>query len=87
MSDPSDFNLVQKLQFILNSEIQPVLATRDQIIEAINRHYGQIETESVDAMLVEFTDTAIEFPEAEAIKSAPRRMTVTLTSLGSSISS
>jgi type IV pilus assembly protein PilB len=69
MSDPSDFDLVQKLQFILNSEIQPVLATRDQIIEAINRHYGQIETESVDSMLVEFTDTAIEFLEPEAIKS------------------
>ncbi len=32
---------MQKLQFILNKDIQPVLATREQIIEAINRHYGQ----------------------------------------------
>ena len=31
----------QKLQFILNKDIQPVLAAREQIIEAINRHYGQ----------------------------------------------
>ena len=69
MSDPSDCELVLKLQFTLNSEIQPVLATRDQIIEAINRHYGQIETESVDVMLAEFTDTAIEFPEPEETKS------------------
>src|SRR5438270_379170 len=40
MHDPSDFDTVQKLQFILNKDIQPVLAPREQIIEAINRHYG-----------------------------------------------
>jgi type IV pilus assembly protein PilB len=66
MSDPSDFDTVQKLQFILNKDIQPVLAPREQIIEAINRHYGQTETESVDSMLAEFTDTAIDFTETES---------------------
>src|SRR5713226_6875005 len=66
MSDPTDFDTVQKLQFILNKDIQPVLAPREQIIEAINRHYGQTETESVDSMLQEFTDTAIDFTETEA---------------------
>src|SRR5579884_1335000 len=69
MSDPSDFDTVQKLQFILNKDIQPVLAPREQIIEAINRHYGQTETESVDSMLAEFTDTAIDFTETEATSS------------------
>jgi type IV pilus assembly protein PilB len=66
MSDPSDFDTMQKLQFILNKDIQPVLAPREQIIEAINRHYGQTETESVDSMLQEFTDTAIDFTETDA---------------------
>src|SRR5688500_10083812 len=33
MSDPSDFDTLQKLQFILNKDIQPVLAPREQIIE------------------------------------------------------
>ncbi len=65
-SDPSDFDMLQKLQFILNKDIQPVLAPREQIIEAINRHYGQTETESVDSMLQEFTDTQIDFTETEA---------------------
>lgn len=65
MDDPSDYDKVQKLQFILNKDIQPVLAPREQIIEAINRHYGQSETESVDSMLSEFTDTAIDFTETE----------------------
>src|SRR5262249_3225400 len=55
-----------KLQFILNKDIQPVLAPREQIVEAINRHYGQTETESVDSMLQEFTDTAIDFNEGAA---------------------
>ena len=63
MSDPSDFETVTKLQFILNKDIQPVLAPKEQIIAAINRHYGQTETESVDSVLAEFTDTQIVFSE------------------------
>ena len=66
LSDPSDFDTLQKLQFILNKDIQPVLAAREQIVEAINRHYGQTETESVDSMLQEFTDTQIDFSEADS---------------------
>jgi type IV pilus assembly protein PilB len=66
MSDPTDVTTMDKLQFILNKQITPVLAPRDQIVEAINRHYGQSETESVDSMLAEFTDTAIDFTETES---------------------
>lgn len=66
MSDPMDIDTIQKLQFILNKDIQPVLAPREQIIEAINRYYGQSETESVDSMLQEFTDTAIDTTETES---------------------
>ena len=65
LSDPSDRDTIQKLQFILNRNIRPVLAVREQIVEAINRHYGPSETESVDSMLSEFTDTAIDFTETE----------------------
>src|SRR2546423_6335344 len=65
ISDPTDFETVEKLRFILNKDIQPVLAPKEQIVEAINRHYGQTETESVDSMLSEFTDTQIDFTETE----------------------
>jgi type IV pilus assembly protein PilB len=68
MSDPSDMATMEKLQFILNKQITPVLASKEQIVEAINRHYGQSETESVDSMLAEFTDTAIDFTETESTK-------------------
>src|SRR6516164_6089700 len=64
--DPGDYETISKLQFILNKDIQPVLAPREQIVEAINKHYGQTETESVDSMLSEFTDTQIDFTETEA---------------------
>lgn len=64
-SDPSNYEAIQKLQFILNRDVQPVLAVQEQIQEAINRNYGQTETESVDSILVEFTDTAIELTQTE----------------------
>jgi type IV pilus assembly protein PilB len=66
LSDPTDMDTLQKLQFILNKDIRIVLSPRDQILEAINRHYGQTEVESVDSMLAEFTDTAIDFSEADS---------------------
>src|SRR6478609_280542 len=66
-ADPSNYETIQKLQFILNKDVQPVLAAQEQIQEAINRNYGQTETESVDSMLVEFTDTAIEFTQTESM--------------------
>ena len=67
-SDPSNDEALQKLQFILDKEIQPVLAVQEQIQDAINQNYGQSETESVDSMLVEFTDTAIETTNLDTSK-------------------
>jgi tetratricopeptide (TPR) repeat protein len=64
VSDP-DVDTFQKLAFILNKQIRPIVAPRDQIVEAINRHYGEIETESVDSVLAEFTDTQIDFTQTE----------------------
>ncbi len=69
-SDPSNYDTIQKLTFILNKDVQPVLADHEQIREAINRHYGQTETESMDSMLVEFTDTAIDFTQTESAAQA-----------------
>jgi type IV pilus assembly protein PilB len=62
-SDPTDIDTQEKLRFILNREVEMALAPRDQIVEAINRHYGTSDGESADSMLQEFTDTAIDFTE------------------------
>lgn len=65
ISDPNDFETLEKLRFILNRRIEVALAPRESITEAINRHYGQTVGESADQMLQEFTDTAIDFTETE----------------------
>ena len=62
-SDPTDIDTQEKLRFILNRDVEMALAPRQQIIEAINRHYGLSDGESADSMLQEFTDTAIDFTE------------------------
>jgi type IV pilus assembly protein PilB len=65
MHDPLDFETIDKLRFVLNRDIEVSLAPKEAIVEAINKYYGSAssETESVDSMLQEFTDTAIDFAE------------------------
>lgn len=63
VADPMDIETFEKLRFILAKTIEIALAPRELIIENINRYYGQIEGESADSMLQEFTDTAIDFTE------------------------
>src|SRR5258706_15990405 len=65
MYNPMDFDTIEKLRFVLNREIEVALAPKEAIVEAINKYYGgsTSETESVDSMLQEFTDTAIDFAE------------------------
>ena len=65
IGDPMNFEVLDKLRFILNREINVAVAPEDAIQTAINRHYGQSETESVDSMLQEFTETAIDFTQTE----------------------
>ncbi len=63
ISNPGDVDTMEKLRFILNRDIKIALAPRAHILESINRLYGQIEGESADSILQEFTDTAIDFTE------------------------
>src|SRR6185312_10509276 len=70
ISDPMDFETLDKLRFILNRKVEIALAPRESIVDAINRHYGLTEGESADSMLQEFTDTAIDFTETEETSSA-----------------
>jgi type IV pilus assembly protein PilB len=70
MTDPTDLEVMEKLQFMLDKTILPVLATREQILDAINRHYKQTDQESVDSMLADFTDTSIDFSDKDAAAAA-----------------
>ena len=66
MHNPNNIEVIDKLRFVLNREIRPVMAPMESIQAAINRHYGQSETESVDSMISEFTETQIDFTAVEA---------------------
>ena len=69
ISDPMKFEVIDKLRFILNRDIKCEVATNDNILTAINRHYGggggAGGGESVDSMIAEFTETAIDFTQTE----------------------
>jgi type IV pilus assembly protein PilB len=64
--DPRNFDTAQKLEFILNRDVVLVGAESDDMRNALDREYGQTETESVDSVLVEFTDTASPFTRTDA---------------------
>ncbi|NIP86529.1 MAG: type II/IV secretion system protein, partial [Planctomycetales bacterium] len=70
VSDPLDLDTFDKLRFILNRKIEIALAPRENILQAINQHYGALDGESADSMLQDFTDTAIDFTETEAMEAA-----------------
>ncbi|MGC1275682.1 MAG: ATPase, T2SS/T4P/T4SS family [Planctomycetaceae bacterium] len=68
--DPMALDVLDKLRFILAKDVKIVVAPKEQIQAAIDRHYGQSETQSVDSMIQEFTETQIDFTATEATNSA-----------------
>jgi len=62
-----DYETVENLRFVLNKEISPCIASKEAILAAINTHHGgsgsaggKDDTESVNSLLKEFTDSAID---------------------------
>jgi len=51
MADPLDVNLIDDIRLITESEVQPVLATEDDIYDAIRRFYGMSAEEIVKGNL------------------------------------
>jgi hypothetical protein len=68
-ADAENIALADKLRFLLAKNVRLVPAQRQALIAAINRHYGQTKTESVDSMLAEFTDTSIDLDEGAVTRS------------------
>jgi hypothetical protein len=69
--DAGDVGLRDKLSFIINKKIVLVPADRAALEAAIKRYYPSRQTESVDSMLQEFTDTAIDFAPTAALARTP----------------
>ncbi len=63
MSDPLDFMTLDNLRFVLNCEVECVLATEEHVQRAIKRIYGGEDDEQedqIDSMLEELTEREIE---------------------------
>lgn len=65
VADPSDFGMIQKLSFIMNKEIVPVVASLEQIRELIDKVYPQEEVDDT-APLIDFSEIENEFAQADA---------------------
>lgn len=70
MSDPNDFETLDKLRFVVNRDVRAEAASKEAIKAALNRAYGggggDGESSSMNEMLMEFTENAIDFSEADA---------------------
>ena len=63
--DPADVALADRLTFVLNRRVHLVAVDREQILALLDLLYGRpVVTETVDSMLQEFTDTAVDACEA-----------------------
>jgi hypothetical protein len=66
-ADASNILLRDKLSFILNKDIRLIEVPRADILRAIRRLYGKVETESVDSMLMSYDGTRTYRDEYEGI--------------------
>ncbi len=64
--DADDLALKDKLTFVLGADVRLLAAPAEKIKAAINRHYTDDRLTSVDSMLCEFTETAVDFCETES---------------------
>ena len=70
--DPMALDVLDKLRFILAKDVKIVVAPKDQIKAAIDRHYGQGGAEkSVDTIISEMTETQIDFSDIDVKTAAP----------------
>jgi len=69
-SEPDNYDTLQKLQFILKKDLQPILAERDQIVSAIERHYSRPgSTSAANASGAVFVDNGRVIVRTEASES------------------
>ena len=62
---PLNFDQMDKLHHVLNRNITPVIAIREQILSVIDRCYSSGKSDFSDHLLVHFWETNIWFVDAE----------------------
>lgn len=63
LSDPLDVDTVDSLRFILKVNVEPVIASKDEIAGALTQYYGSAD-DTVENMLQEITEGEIDLDDA-----------------------
>jgi len=71
IADPLDLQSLDNIRFVINSQVEPVLATREAIDGAIEQYYGggdQLRNQIADLSQTQLSQMGIELVDAEKIK-------------------
>ncbi|HOI54992.1 MAG TPA: ATPase, T2SS/T4P/T4SS family [Phycisphaerae bacterium] len=60
ITDPLDLDTIDALRFRLNMDIETALAPKEKVQAVISSYTGQVESNDVDSMMQEFTETYME---------------------------
>jgi len=63
ITDPLDLESIDAVRFRLNMDVDCVLASREQVKQVISSYTEQAESQSLDTMLQEFTDSDVQFED------------------------
>jgi type IV pilus assembly protein PilB len=62
MDDPTDLESLDSLRYILKGDVEGVVASKKQINQALNYHYGTVE-ETVESFLEDITEGTLDISE------------------------
>jgi len=71
IADPLDLQSLDNIRFVINNQVEPVLATREAIDAAIELYYGggdQLKNQIADLSSTQLSQMGIELIDAEKIK-------------------
>ena len=72
-ANPHNIEVADKLRFMLNMDVRLLFAPKPEILAAIRRHYADTDSESVDSMLMEFTESTVDLDEYDEDVPPPAR--------------
>src|SRR6266480_6832323 len=70
LSDPSDLDTLDSLRHLLNLEVEPRVASPDDIEEASGQYYGGAREDSVDKMIQDITEGEIQISTLADVSAA-----------------
>ncbi|MCY3017802.1 MAG: ATPase, T2SS/T4P/T4SS family [Planctomycetota bacterium] len=77
IADPLDLQSLDNIRFVINNQVEPVLATREAIDAAIEKYYGtgdQLKSQIADLSQTELSKMGIDVIDTEKIREEAERL-------------